>query len=495
MKKVWVPHPYQHQMGDHIADAGPRSALWVPMGMGKSVVVLSALDLMFLLGEETKPALVVAPKRVAQSTWPDEALKWQHLRHIEVQPILGNLASRLAALRNTNASVFTINYENVEWLVAHFKGKPWPFGRLIPDEATRVKGLRVSIQKSKKTGKEFLAGQGSVRAKALATVAFKPDGVTGVIELSGTPAPNGLQDLWGQLWFLDKGARLGRTYQGFSERWFSKSYDGFSLEPMPFAMEQIQERCHDLCLSVEPAVADKPIFVPVFIDLPTKARVLYHEMEKHMFMEIKEHEVKNRNRLALTMTDTGMLSVHKIEAFGAAARTMKCLQLANGAVYVGDDNKEFKEVHDAKIQALDSIITEAAGAPVLVAYHFKSDLARLLRAFPSGRHLDDKPATITAWNAGRIPILFAHPASAGHGLNLQDGGNILAVFGHWWNLEEYLQIIERIGPTRQMQSGHPRPVYVYNIIARDTVDEMVMERRDSKREVQDILVDYMKRKI
>lgn len=182
-----------------------------------------------------------------------------------------------------------------------------------------------------------------------------------------------------------------------------------------------------------------------------------------------------------------------IEAFNAASKTMKCLQLASGAIYT-DDKGNWTEVHDAKIQALESVINEAAGMPVLVAYHFKSDLARLLKAFPKGRHLDAAPQTISDWNTGKIPVLFAHPASAGHGLNLQDGGNILVFFSHWWDLEQYQQIVERIGPTRQVQAGHNRPVFIYNIVAVGTTDELVIERRDSKRAVQDILLDAMKRK-
>ena len=184
---------------------------------------------------------------------------------------------------------------------------------------------------------------------------------------------------------------------------------------------------------------------------------------------------------------------HDVEAFNAAARTIKCLQLANGAAYV-DEAGNWKEVHDEKTQALESIVSEAQGAPVLVAYHFKSDLARLQRAFPQGRVLDTDPETLREWNRGRVPVLFAHPASAGHGLNLQDGGNILVYYGHWWNLEERMQILERIGPTRQAQAGHNRPVFVHNIIARDTVDEDVIARVDSKREVQEILLDAMKRR-
>ena len=190
-----------------------------------------------------------------------------------------------------------------------------------------------------------------------------------------------------------------------------------------------------------------------------------------------------------TSLDTG----HEVEAFNAAAKTQKCLQIANGAMYVGEGAIEWTELHKAKLEALDSIIEEAAGMPVLVAYHFKSDLARLLKAFPQGRHLDKNPQTIRDWNKGKIPVLFAHPASAGHGLNLQDGGNIIVFFGLNYNLEEHLQIIERIGPTRQLQAGHDRAVFIYRIVAKDTVDELVLERLETKREVQDILMSAMRR--
>lgn len=181
-------------------------------------------------------------------------------------------------------------------------------------------------------------------------------------------------------------------------------------------------------------------------------------------------------------------------AEGTAIVVHNCLQMANGAAYVGESNEQWVEMHDEKLEALGSVVEEAAGAPVLVAYHFVSDLARLRKRFPRGRVLDTDPRTVHEWNAGQIPLLFAHPASAGHGLNLQDGGNILVYFGHWWNLEERQQILERIGPMRQKQAGHERPVFVYNIVARDTVDEVVIARLESKRSVQDELLAYMKRK-
>jgi SNF2 family DNA or RNA helicase len=170
------------------------------------------------------------------------------------------------------------------------------------------------------------------------------------------------------------------------------------------------------------------------------------------------------------------------------------LQIANGAIYTGEDSSQWSDVHDEKLRALESIVEESGGAPILVAYHFKSDLARLQKAFPQGRALDKDSTTIDAWNAGKIPLLFCHPMSAGHGLSLQDGGNILVFFGHWWNLEERLQVIERIGPTRQAQSGYDRPVFIYNLIAKDTVDELVIERIASKKSIQDLLLERMKMK-
>lgn len=458
-RKEFTPHNYQGAIIEHALQV-QRCGVWAGMGMGKTVSTLTTLDALELV--EPGPALVLAPKRVAQSTWPDEARKWTHLRNIEVSAVVGDVDERRAALRKP-ASIYTTNYEQLPWLVDHF-GDKWPFKKIVADESTRLKSFRLR--------------QGGKRAQALAKVAHKH--ATHFIELTGTPSPNGLQDLWGQAWFLDKGERLGRTFQGFVDRWFQSERVGndphaISIRPLPFAQEQIQDKLRDLCLSLDARdyfdIAE-PIVNVVRVELPKKARQAYRDMEREMFMQLGEHEV---------------------EAFTAATKTIKCLQMANGAAYV-DDQGTWVEVHDAKLQALESIIEEAAGMPVLVAYHFKSDLARLMRAFPKGRHLDDNPQTITDWNKGKIPVLFAHPASAGHGLNLQDGGNILAFFGHWWDLEQYQQIIERIGPTRQAQAGHDRPVFIYHIVAADTVDEIVMARRDSKRSVQDLLIESMKRK-
>lgn len=462
MREVFAPRPYQHQIIGHIL-ANPRCNIWAGMGTGKTVSTLTALDILQLT--EPGPALIVAPKRVAQSTWPDEIAKWAHLKAMTVSPILGDAKQRKIALRK-RADVYTINYENIPWLVEYF-GKKWPFTTIVADESTKLKGFRLK--------------QGGMRARELARVAHAK--ANRFICLTGTPSPNGLQDLWGQAWFIDKGERLGYSFGAFERRWFQKIQVGeerfaTQLAPLPFAQEQIQDALRAVTITIDARDhfdIKEPIVNNIRVTLPPKAMALYREMEQEMFIAL----------------ECGA----EIEAVNAASKTQKCLQIANGAIYTDEKRTQFTEVHDAKLQALESIIEEAAGMPVLVAYHFQHDLARLQKHFAKGRTLDANPATIHDWNAGKIPVLFAHPASAGHGLNLQHGGNILAFFGHWWNLEEYQQIIERIGPTRQAQLGYNRPVFIHHIVAKGTMDELVMARRETKRKVQDLLLEAMKGKL
>lgn len=455
--KPFTPRPYQTLMTRYMLD-NPRCAIWAGMGLGKTAATLAALDALLLTHD--RPALVLAPLRVAVSTWPDEVRKWPAFSHLRVQPIAGTPAERIKALR-TEADIFTANYEILPWLVDCF-GARWPFGIVVADESTRLKSFRTR--------------QGGKRARALGQIAWSK--VERFIELTGTPSPNGLADLWGQMWFLDQGERLGKSFSAFTQRWFYSqpiNHGAFQImKPRPNAQTEIQDKVADLCFSLDPKDwfdLDEPIVREVPVDLPPAVQATYLELEREMYAEFGEHQ---------------------LEAVSAAARTIKCLQLANGAVYTDEACSEWVEAHDGKIEALRSIVEEAAGAPVLVAYHFRSDLARLLKAFPRARELDKDPQTIRDWNAGKIRMLLAHPASAGHGLNLQDGGNILAVFGHWWDLEQYMQIVERIGPVRQKQAGHDRPVFIYHIVARGTVDELVCERRQSKRSVQDILLERMK---
>lgn len=472
MRRAFTPRPYQNIGMAHLANV-ERCALWAGMGMGKTVTTLTFLDHLHNLAGEDRPTLVLAPLRVAKTTWPEEVKKWDHLSALEVVSVTGDAKEREAALKR-DVPVYAMNYDNLVWLREWFKKnhKPWPFATIVADESTRLKGFRLR--------------QGTVRAQALAEIAHTE--TKRWINLTGTPSPNGLKDLWGQTWFLDAGVRLGRTYDAFESRWFAykKIKDALTNKPgiepviMPHAQEQIQERLADICLTIDPADwfdLQKPIVNTILVDMPASARSKYRDMEREMFIEL----------------GNGI----EVEAFAAAGKSLKCLQLASGAVYLDPERYgegKWIEVHFEKLEALESIINEAAGAPVLVAYHFKSDLARLQRAFPKGRVLDADPDTIRHWNAGEIPLLFAHPASAGHGLNLQDGGNIIVFFSQWWDLEQHDQIIERIGPVRQLQAGHNRPVFIHYIVARDTVDELVMARRETKREVQDLLLDYMKGK-
>ena len=456
--------PYQTLMTERVL-AQPRTALWASMGSGKTRAVLKALDVLRLV--ERGPALVIAPLRVAQSTWPDEIAKWDDLKSMIVSPILGDVGERRRAL-HAPADVYTVNFENVPWLVEHC-GERWPFSTIIADEATRLAGFRLR--------------QGTARARALAKVAHIS---SRFIELTGTPAPNGLISLWGQMWFLDKGERLGRTFDAFRQRWFTTHNEaipqrnGYSFKvpvtkPRDGAQAEIEDRLRDICLTIDAKAyfdIDEPIERTILVQLPAKARAQYREMEKAFYTE---------------------LSGASVEAFNAASKSMKLLQMASGACIV-DDEGDWREVHDAKIQALESLIEEANGAPVLVAYHFKADLVRLRKALPKARVLDKNPQTIKDWNTGSVPVLLAHPMSAGHGLSLQYGGNIIAFFTCGWGLEERTQIIERIGPVRQRQAGFDRPVYVYNIVAEDTIDEKVLLRHATKRAVQDLLLEAMKEK-
>lgn len=451
-------------MVEHI-EAHERAAVFAAMGAGKTAATLTALDNLELT-DPTGPTLVLAPRLVARSTWPNELEKWDHLAGKRAVPIVGSVDQRKRALRDGSADIYTMNYENLPWLLERV-GVNWPFRKVVADELTKLKSFR-------------LGGGGGSRAKALGRVAFSH--VHRFVGLTGTPAPNGLKDLWGQLWFVDRGQRLGRTYGAFRDRWFQTGYDGFSLQPLPFAQEQIQDAIKDVCLTIDPKDyidIDEPIVTPVEVELEGRARGLYREMEQRMFVEL--------------MSDG--LGAVEVEAVNAAARTMKCLQITSGFLFT-DDKGSYETLHDAKLDALEQIIEQANGMPVVVAYHFVPDLVRLKKRFPYGKTPDELgPNVEKEWNSGKHSLLFAHPASLGHGLNLQDAGNILAFYGLWWDLEQHQQIIERIGPLRQYQAGHPRAVFLYYLLAKGTVDELVFARLMSKKSVQDILLDAMKEKV
>jgi flagellar biosynthesis regulator FlaF len=283
-----------------------------------------------------------------------------------------------------------------------------------------------------------------------------------------------LKDLWGQTWFLDFGERLGRTYTDFKTRWFDTEAYTMETVPKKYAQTQIEKAISDITLSIE--IKDyvdiqDPITVPVWVTMEKETAKQYRKLEREMYVELKKDV--------------------ELTALSAAAKSTKCLQFAAGAAYY--EGRAWTEIHDEKLKALESIVNETAGANLLVSYWWKHDAERIKKKFPKARALSSKQ-DFDDWNAGKVSMGLAHPQSAGHGLNLQFGGHHIVFFSDWWNLEARLQIIERIGPTRQMQSGFDRPVYVYQIMAHGTLDELVKERHEGKTEVQALLMRAMKRR-
>lgn len=447
--------------------------------MGKTASALTAHDMLLRSGYETKPALILGPLRVARKVWIEETQKWNHLHDYVVSNVIGDQDERNMALRR-DAQAYTINYDNLPWLIERLEGK-WPFGMVIPDESTRLAGLRVAVRTSS-TGKRYIQGQGTVRARKLAKWAFMHRD-SRWLNLSGTPSPNGLKKMYGQVWFLDFGASLGTSYTAFQERYFTIGRDGYKLEPRPYADIQIHNAIKHLCMSLlakDYFDLKKPIEIPIMVELPKKARELYRQMKREMIIEVDGREIVAPN---------------------AGAKAVKLLQLAAGAIYTNPEcegesdprSREWIEVHDEKILALRSIVEECPGHNLIVAYQFKSDLARLRKAFPHARDLvsikdeDD-------FKAGKISMLLVHPKSCGHGIDgFQYVCNRIIFFSPWPDLELRDQLIGRIGPVRQHQAGLERPVYLYDIIAVDTRDEDVMFSHGEKREIQDFLLDAMRR--
>ncbi len=455
----FVPRSYQKLIVDNIL-YNKRTAVFAGMGLGKTASTLEAIRQIKAV-RPSLTVLIIAPLRVAQSTWPDEVRKWDSFRHLRVSVICGSAKARRDALL-ADADIYTINYENIPWLVEELKGD-WFFDLIVADESTRLKGLR--------------ARQGTQRAKALAKVAFKSEGF---VELTGTPAPNGLLDLWGQMWFLDKGARLGKSFSAFQKEFFYPiSRGGGATRWVEWKLQEgsdkrIKRRIEDVSITVNPEdyfdVA-KNIFNDIVVELPREVMRQYRKFARELYLELEGGE--------------------EITAANAAVKTGRLLQMASGAVYVedGEGSDAYTVVHKAKIEALASVIEEANGAPVLCAYSYRHEVDRILKAFPFARVLDKSPQTIRDWNAGKIPLLLAHPASCGHGLNLQDGGNILVFFSCTWSLELHDQIVERIGAVRQAQAGHDRPTFVHYLVAKGTLDEAVKERLSTKRDILDVLLD------
>jgi hypothetical protein len=459
MAEAFSPRPYQSLIRDHIL-ANPRCAIWADMGLGKTAATLNALDILWIAGSNYWPAIIFAPLRVARGTWPREVQKWADFKGLRVSAITGDANQRAFALR-ARADIYTINFENVQWLFDSLNGK-WPFGVVVVDEATRLKGFRLR--------------KGTKRSTLLSEVAHQ----TGrFIELTGTPAPNGLKDLWGQLWFLDQGQRLMPSHTDFMGRWFRLQENGFHA-PQEYALAEIPELVKDICLTVRAKDyfnVKEPVRNVVEVDLPPKAMALYKELEKEMYAEIDA------------------MGAH-VDVVNAAGLTAKCLQLAAGAIIAKDgaDERMIHHVHDEKLDALESVIEEANGSPLIVGYWWKHDLARLKKRFPFMEEIKTQ-ADEDRWNEGRILATPAHYQSLGHGLNLQYGGHRFCHYSRWWDAELDDQLRGRINPVRQIQAGFDRPVYETEIVARGTADIDVSYRHESKQEVQDILRDRTRRRV
>ena len=463
----YKPRAFAGLAMNHFAEH-PRSALWAKPGMGKSILTLNYLHGLYSLFGESEPTLVLAPMRVARDTWATEAGKWRHLQGFDVVPVVGELAQRKAALKR-DAPVYVTNYEQLPWLIETL-GDRWPFATVVADEAVRLKGFRIK--------------QGTARAQALGEITHTK--VKKFIQLTGTPASNGLKDLWGQMWFLDSGQRLGRSYSAFESRWFAykRVVDAITKKPgilpviLPNAHEEIHARLADICLTLDPKdwfdLRD-PIVNVIEVDLPPTARRHYRDLERELF--------------------TVLAGGEEIDAVSAGALSMKCRQAAGGALYLDPakhDKGEWAEIHREKLDALQELMDSTGDDPLLAAYEFQHERERLLKTWPDALDLST-PGDLALAKAGKGKLWIGHPASIGEGIDgLQEHCNTVVFFGQTWRLDLHDQIIERVGPMRQMQAGKDRNVFVHYIVARQTVDQVVLARRDGKRSVQDALLDYMK---
>ncbi len=451
--------------------ANKRCALWAGMGIGKTSGVMYGLDMLKFLGElKSAPTIVFGPMRVARDTWPNEQAKWSNFHDLEVLPLTGTPKQRRDKLR-TKADIYTSSYELAPWLVEEV-GAKWPFANVIADESDRLKGLR-GKKDGAGTGKK--SGASGERAFALARVAHNL--VDRWINLTGTPAPAGYGDLWGQTWYLDRGERLGTSYTAFEGRWFRPKWNGFGNEITPYGKQEIDRLLADICLTIDPKDyfdLKEPIVKRIDVDLPPAARRIYKDLELKMFAELAEHG--------------------ELRVFNSGSLTQKCLQIAGGAVYTNRERTKWEQVHDAKMEALDSIVHESGGAPLMVQYNFRHEAARIQARYKRAVDLSTKDG-FKAFMAGDSPMGYAHAKSMGHGIDgLQNVCNILVRFGHDWKTGERIQMLERIGPMRQFQAGLERNVFVYDIIAKDTVDEDVLAVHETNCTVMEALMSAMKRR-
>lgn len=439
-------HNYQEYAKDFIIK-NKKCGLFLDMGLGKTVTSITAIDILMNDYLDVGKVLVIAPKNVAENTWTDEIQKWDHLRGLKVKCISGTAVKRRKAL-DEEADIYTISRDNVVWLVDELK-KDWKFDTLIIDELSSFKN------------------PSSKRFKKLKTVTPFFDRVIG---LTGTPAPNSYMDLWSQIYLLDRGERLGKNITAFRRQFFNAYSRGMYVEYdlKEGAKEKIDDLISDICVSMKSKDYLKDLKEPIIIDykvkLDNKEFKLYRDMAKEAVAEVTEKD--------------------KVVALSAAVVTNKLLQMANGTVY-GDDKKPFK-IHERKLETLDDILEQAQNENILVFYNFQSDLENILSKFPEAKKFEGSE-DIRNWNSGKIKMLLLHPASAGHGLNLQQGGSIIVWYGLTWSLELYLQANARL-----VRQGQKEVVRIYRLVTEHTVDERVIETLNGKKYKQDELLEKLK---
>lgn len=442
----FVPYPYQEAAIRWVLDR-PASGLFLGMGMGKTVVTLTAINELLFDRLEAARVLVIAPLRVARDTWAREAAKWDHLQHLRVSVVLGDARERLAALERP-AEVYVINRENVPWLCETLFD--WPFDMVVIDELSSFKSVQAK------------------RFKALRKVRGR---IRRIVGLTGTPAPNGLIDLWPQIYLLDRGERLGKTVGAYRARYFTpdraNGHIVYSYRLLPGADEAIQACIADVCMSLRKED---------YLSLPGQ---LYETVEiTPPPALLKQYRQFERDRIMEAMDGDG-----EIVALNAAALTGKLLQFANGAIY--DDNGNSHRIHNLKLDALEDLIEAANGEPVLVFYAFKHDRDRIMRRVSCRELVTSED--IDAWNRKEIPVAIAHPASVGHGLNLQEGGHIIIWFGLTWSLELYQQANERLN-----RPGQTHVCRIYHLVLKGTHDERVLAALERKDTSQRALIDALR---
>lgn len=446
----YTPHDYQEYARQWIIEK-EKSALMLEMGLGKSVITLTAInDLLYDYFEISK-VLVIAPLRVAESTWEEEIEKWDHLEYIRLSKVLGTEKERIGAL-NKPAEIYVINRENTQWLVDYFEKKNWPFEMLVLDELSSFKSPRAKRFKALKKTRPLLKR---------------------IVGLTGTPAPNGLMDLWSQIYLLDGGERLGKTITGYRERYFlpdkRNQHVVFSYKLKEGAEEAIYEKLSDICISMK---SEDYLKMPDLMMNVISVHLKDEELQKYKKLE---------KELLLSLKDTDIVASNE------AVLTGKLLQMANGAVY--DEVGSTQEIHKEKLKVLEDTIEAANGKPVLVFYSYKHDLERIQKSIKNTRVLKEHQ-DIKDWNKGEIPVMLAHPASAGHGLNLQAGGSTIIWFGLPWSLELYSQANARL-----YRQGQKENVIIHHLVAKGTVDEDVMKALKNKEKGQEALLEAVKARV